>query len=291
MQLLAKKSKSHNTIKLDESYFNIQMFGINEKGETCSIDVIDYKPFFYVKLPHNANITTVNNIHCDIEDALKDSCRTNYYKMSFNTRVVDDHNKLYGFTQGEKPKFMLIEFISTRCFNKVKRLWSAKKEETDVNGKFLKYSDISKYPALSQYQLYESNIPPLLRFFHITNVAPSGWVKVRGTHDPSISTCCKYKYKCGVKKLIPLNNKEDSVPFKICSFDIEASSSHGDFPVPIKTYKKLATNIVDVFKNQPLVNEDNGFELLKKSIMCAFFKNKHCENVEKVYPKNGKSDE
>ena len=291
MQLLAKKSKSHNTIKLDESYFNIQMFGINEKGETCSIDVIDFKPFFYVKLPDNANITTVNNIHCDIEDALKDSCKTNYYKTSFNTRLVDDHNKLYGFTQGEKPKFILIEFISTRCFNKVKRLWNAKEEEFDVNRNFLKYSDKSKYPALSQYQLYESNIPPLLRFFHITNVAPSGWVKVRGTHDPSISTCCKYKYKCGVKKLIPLNNKEDSVPFKICSFDIEASSSHGDFPVPIKTYKKLATNIVDVFKNQPLVNEDNGFELLKKSIMCAFFKNKHCENVEKVYQKNGKSDE
>ena len=27
--------------------------------------------------------------------------------------------------------------------------------------------------------------------------------------------------------------------YKICSFDIEASSSHGDFPVPIKDYKKL----------------------------------------------------
>jgi DNA polymerase elongation subunit (family B) len=31
------------------------------------------------------------------------------------------------------------------------------------------------------------------------------------------------------------------------SFDIEASSSHGDFPVPVKSYKKLATNIVDYF--------------------------------------------
>ena len=30
--------------------FFIQMFGINEKGETCSIVVNDYKPFFYVKV-------------------------------------------------------------------------------------------------------------------------------------------------------------------------------------------------------------------------------------------------
>ena len=289
---LASKSQPHNNyeIKLDDSYFNIQMFGINKKGETCSIDVVDFKPFFYVKLPNNATIKTIQNIQCDIEDSLEDSCRTKYYNKSFCTRLIDDHNKLYGFTQGEKPKFMLIEFNSTRCFNKVKRLWNAKKEIFDENLKFLKYSNEYKYPALSKYVLYESNIPPLLRFFHVTNVTPSGWVRVSSTHDESISTCCKYKYKCSIKKIIPLNNKEDSVPFKICSFDIEASSSHGDFPVPIKTYKKLATNIVDAFKNQPLVNEENGFDLLNKSVMSAFFKNKYCENIEKVYPKDWKPD-
>ena len=32
------------------------------------------------------------------------------------------------------------------------------------------------------------------------------------------------------------------------SFDIEASSSHGDFPIPVKGYKKLATNVVDLYK-------------------------------------------
>ena len=150
----ANKFGGYNEIKLDESYFNIQMFGINEKGETCSIDVIDFKPFFYVKLPDNATITTVTNIHCDIEDALKASSRTNYYKTSFNTRLIDDHNKLYGFTQGEKPKFMLIEFNSTRCFNKVKRLWNAKEEEFDVNRKFLKYS--KQTSAIKFYLLAKS---------------------------------------------------------------------------------------------------------------------------------------
>ena len=39
--------------------------------------------------------------------------------------------------------------------------------------------------------------------------------------------------------------KKTSVPYKICSFDIEASSSHGDFPVPVrKNYKKLADQIL-----------------------------------------------
>ena len=32
------------------------MFGINEQGETCSIQVSDFHPFFYVKIPDEWNI-------------------------------------------------------------------------------------------------------------------------------------------------------------------------------------------------------------------------------------------
>ena len=37
----------HNTYK-DNSIFTIQMFGVNEVGETCSILAENYRPFFYV---------------------------------------------------------------------------------------------------------------------------------------------------------------------------------------------------------------------------------------------------
>ena len=37
--------------------------------------------------------------------------------------------------------------------------------------------------------------------------------------------------------------KETMVPYKIMSFDIEADSSHGDFPLATKSYKKLAMQI------------------------------------------------
>ncbi len=33
----------------DKKMFEIQMFGINEKGETSSIFVKNYYPFFYIK--------------------------------------------------------------------------------------------------------------------------------------------------------------------------------------------------------------------------------------------------
>ena len=36
--------------KKDEKFTTIQMFGLNEKGETCAIFVRDYQPFFYIKV-------------------------------------------------------------------------------------------------------------------------------------------------------------------------------------------------------------------------------------------------
>ena len=58
-------------------------------------------------------------------------------------------------------------------------------------------------------------------------------------------TTCKYEYVVDYRHINPLNDKETPVPYNVMSFDIEASSSHGDFPLPIKDYKKLAENIAD----------------------------------------------
>ena len=33
--------------------FHIQIFGLNEKGETCSLYIRDYKPFIYIKIGEN----------------------------------------------------------------------------------------------------------------------------------------------------------------------------------------------------------------------------------------------
>jgi DNA polymerase elongation subunit (family B) len=100
--------------------------------------------------------------------------------------------------------------------------------------------------------IYEANIPPLLRYFHIKDISPSGWVKIKGTPcESNKQTTCMHEYCVGHKDVVPQPEKETIVPYKIMSFDIEASSSHGDFPVPIKTYKKLAANIVDVCLKDP----------------------------------------
>ena len=44
----------------EPDYFVIQMFGVNEKGETCCVYVNDYRPFFFAKVDDNWTQRTVD---------------------------------------------------------------------------------------------------------------------------------------------------------------------------------------------------------------------------------------
>ena len=262
----------------DKNLFEMQVFGLNEKGETCSIIVEGYKPFFYVKVGNNWTNANVKSFESFIKNKLG-----NYYKNSLTKCLLVKRKKLYGFDGGKLHKFVVLQFNNVQALNKAKYLWY-----NDDKSKLLKEGlNIQK----TQTFLYESNIPPLLRYFHIQEISPSGWVqlpkgkykKVKTNHK----TSCKYEYIIKHNNLLPLSEKETPVPFKICSFDIEASSSHGDFPVPIKSYKKLAINIIELLQKEEYKNytNDEMDELLYHILFTAF---DLCDNpiddIDKVYP-------
>ena len=119
----------------------------------------------------------------------------------------------------------------------------------------------------SKYEIYEANIPPLLRYFHIFEVSPSGWIQVNSKRCTTNKSTCTYEFVCRTSQIKPLPEKETLVPYKICSFDIEASSSHGDFPVPVKTYKRLAMNMYDVFNKQKPSDKNMCELLIKKCVL------------------------
>jgi hypothetical protein len=271
--------------KEDDLQFVIQMFGINERGETCCLYVNDYKPFFYVKAGDSWTDSNAGAFMRDLQNNKKLDKR---YKNSIISCDLVDHYKLYGFSGGKKHKFLKISFKNTVAMNKYKNLWyTYNNDETTNNGEYRTRTNIVFQGVTTE--LYESNIPPLLRYFHINNISPSGWVcfKMNRVIKPQIhTTTCKYEFICPLTELIAQPDKETIVPYKICSFDIEASSSHGDFPIPIKTYKRFAANVVDIFiKQMSVLNESVSKQLLQKMILAAFNYGKF-EDVDIVYPKH-----
>ena len=263
--------------KEDNTKFQIQMFGINEHGQTCSILVEDFKPFFYVKVDDFWNIQIKNLFLEDIKKKIG-----KYYENCISECKLIKRKKLYGFDGNREHKFIVFQFENMQAFNKAKNLWYDKARKLLKNGYIFRNT---------KTYLYEANIPPLLRFFHIKDISPSGWIALPNKKTTEFKndrkTTCTYEFSISYKDIIPLNNKETRVPYKICSFDIEASSSHGDFPVPVKSYKKLSTNIVEYFES--LNGELTGEQcraILKKCVLSAFGFGDSMVEIDLVYPKN-----
>jgi DNA polymerase elongation subunit (family B) len=302
----------------------IQMFGLNEKGETASILVKNFEPFFYVKVGDDWNHSTVKQFkekirerlaRADLEDKYKkwvkgdnvyptpkdDEGKVDYinnnvksfipyhFKGIADLRMVKRH-KLYGFDNKKMYNFVAILFKNTTAMNKVKNIWYNRIPNANSHFGFdqkLKTVRFFSYDT----ELYEAKLPPLLRYFHIRNISPSGWVEFeRGkfTVVKRKKTNCDFEFSVDRNHIVPLPEKETAVPLKICSFDIEASSSHGDFPVAIKTYKKLAGDIVthwnkhsDDIKELTRVDQ----KIVLKRLIRAAFSFEDVDDINIVYPK------
>lgn len=254
----------------DKKLFSIQMFGINEKGESCSMMIEDYQPFFYVKVDDRWNESSKRQFLSFIVKRIG-----RYYEDSIVSCKLVKRHKLYGFDANKLHNFIEFKFKNILVFNKVKYMWYRA-------GKVIPYIF-----NRTQTELYEANIPPLLRYFHIQNISPSGWIEIPNKYIKDCftkSTTCTYEYTIDFDAIIPLNNKETPVPYKICSFDIEASSSHGDFPLAKKNYKKLATNVVDYFKTNKV--KCNMKDILRSLLLTAFqFETKHSNYIDVIYIK------
>ena len=275
----------------DANEFRIQMFGINEQGETCSIFVDDYHPFFYIKVADHWTNATKSAFIRDIKKNLK----SRYYENSILADKCElvEKRKLYGFDGGKNHKFVLIVFKNTTVMNRVKNLWYYD-IYTAQDGKTRALKPSGYLFANTQTTIYEANIPPILRFFHIQKISPSGWVTFSEKKTRLIekyTTTCQYEYRLSFEDIIPQNEKETVVPYKICSFDIEASSSHGDFPIPVKSYKKLATNIADAVVAKHASNgaeeltDDELTHIIYTAFRYSYQGRSPYPNIETIYTK------
>lgn len=289
---IALENSEEGNAMWDNKEFIVQMFGINETGETVSIIVDGFKPFFYVLVDDTWNDATKSLFINNIKEKIGP-----YYEDSIISSRLIQKKKLYGFDAGKTHTFVSLEFKNMRSLNCVKKLWFI---DTNIKGEFnRKLIEDGYIFETTKTRIYESQIPPLLKLFHIKEISPSGWIELPDEYclqSKTKTTSCKYEYRINYDKIISLPDKETQVPYKICSFDIEASSSHGDFPLPIKNYKRLAMNIVDTWLKHTidwtnaLYLNDKYTEILKKMIYIAFkieseIKSQAFNDIDEVYPK------
>ena len=120
-----------------EDYFKIQIFGLNKNGETHSIRVSGFNPFFYIKVNKSWTKSSLNKflkhlrVHLKTKELKKlynkiepdvtfkqflqenldnnYECKEEMYLMEKKCKLIES-KKLYGFDCGKKYKFAKLVF-------------------------------------------------------------------------------------------------------------------------------------------------------------------------------------
>ena len=224
-----------------ETQFMIRAYGVTEKGTSVCVSIKDFPPYYFISLENHLSDTKLALFMTTIKNKLP----RRFANDIVNYDIVK-RKKFYGFDHNKEHSFVRVLFKNTRTLYKCKAILD----------KEIKVTGMRK----QKYDVYESNIPPLLRFIHTQDLKSAGWIKLCANKYKSLDyseSNTQLEVEVYWKDVVPIE-KNSFAPFLIASFDIEADSSHGDFPLPKKTYTKLCREIhynISKIQNKQIIKE------------------------------------
>lgn len=222
----------------------ITIIGVDEHGNTIAIEATNFKPFFFIELPRILSTSSaIQDLLNDLAQLLPFHCRNELVREEC---TQEQRFKFKGYQWNRPRNFLLLTFHSHRACRALARIL-----EKEVALPSNPFDDA--YIASWKLPLFESNVDPVLRFIHRQSLNPSGWIRVRAEKYKRIRqnvTHCLNAISTVYKHVLPEPLRETIGPLLVASYDIEADSSHGDFPVARKDYAKTAKEIMDVIRSQ-----------------------------------------
>jgi DNA polymerase delta subunit 1 len=197
--------------------FEMQAFGVTKEGYSVGLNIIDFCPFFYIKIDDNWGVREMKKLINKLKYKISKQCKNDLIDYTIIHR-----KDLYGFSASRLFKFIKLTFKNYTAMKKYSYLFN---NEYNIKGgkKILK--------------LYEANLEPMLRYFHIKNIKPTGWIKVKKYKVTNNLTACQINIETTWDNVISMK-KESIAPLLIASFDIECMSAKGDGSFPDAKNKK-----------------------------------------------------
>jgi len=185
--------------------FEIVLHGKTPEGETACVRIKFY-PVFLLEMPMNWSDSRQKLFITETVmkyGAVKDMC------------VPVQKKSLWGFDGGVYRNLAQFAFPTLESMRK------------------------AKYALKRNYQIYESNVDPIVRLFHVRNLNPAGWVRVSSSFpvQKRISRS-DIEVRCNFTALHP-SDKIAIPPLVFASWDIETYSKERKFPLSSNVDDKL----------------------------------------------------
>jgi len=217
--------------------FQILLFGSNHDGRSITVEITGFRPYFYVQIPETWSKTQI----ATYEKYLRTFVHYSPEAQEHITIKEERHKKLYDFDNGFKHRFLRIEVPSIGIWRRISNALMTESLEMKPLP-----SSVSK--AQERLKVYESNIDPVLRFFHERNLEPAGWMRIPPHMFDEVEgddTTTVLRYSCPWNCIEADTTRIALAPLLLASWDIECMSSHGDFPQPKKTWRKPARELLE----------------------------------------------
>ena len=226
------------------SEYLIKMFGVARNGDSVAVTVTGFTPFFYFLVPPSLVRASAQNgriFNRSIPEAVLEVAQRCGVKEGGvkDVRVLNKKD-FWGFKGGHLDTFVRVTLRRHSYMRSMAGYMS--RNTVRVNG------------TNHKFELYESNIDPVLRFIHVRDLDSAGWVRIPAAQmkkgedcdalpatphvNRDVSVCWKHVH--------PLRDEsaQGVAPLLVAAFDIECNSSHGDFPVAVTSYRRLAVDLV-----------------------------------------------
>ena len=197
--------------------YEIRLYGRTQDNKSIVVNVNNYTPFFYIKVPKDWTETKIRTLINSIKSKINPKLL-----KGFKSYDVVMRKDLYGFTAYKDFKFVRLIFNNMRTYKTFENFISRNKISNSI---------LSKYPI--KLELYESNVEPFIRCMHIRKLNACGWVKISKYENcDSTFSYCGISIKTDWKNLEPYDSTSIQ-KFIIASWDIECMSESGNFPQAI----------------------------------------------------------
>jgi DNA polymerase delta subunit 1 len=188
----------------------IHLFGATADGTTVRTQVTGFEPFFFVRLPDTKRATRTafeTAFQARVVGSALEGAVTTQYELA---------GELIRFTNKLTFPFVRLSVKSIRAFHELAKVFLNKEKEP--------YFKLSAGSA--PLEVFEANLDPMLRFFHLRDIQPCGWVSI----PYEVEDCTEVTWD----EVSPTTSSVPVAPFLCAFWDIECYSRSGAFPIPTR---------------------------------------------------------
>ena len=195
----------------------IRGYGVTEEGNSICIHIEGFQPYFFFKIPQDWDNKKFDEFKNNVLKLVDDNQKNGLLKAGIVRK-----KEFYGFTNNQLFNYGIFVLKNQSAYYTFLKIMKEKKINIKKWNQEFDFSN----------KLYETKVSSLLRFFHVQNIDPSGWLKIQAR-----------KYKKNYPSLtrtqidITVNyndiskvEKNDVARIIVASFDIECTSEDGSFP-------------------------------------------------------------